>query len=123
MATSYACVLIAALLPYITVAMAKMQPGFDNKAPRPWLEHLAGWRKRAYWAHQNSFEAFPPFAAGVIIAHLAQVPQGRIELLAIGFVVARIAYVAAYIADTAALRSVIWFIGVLCVLGLFVSAL
>ena len=122
MTISYACVLIAAMLPYISVALAKMQPGFDNKAPRPWLDAQTGWRRRAYWAHQNSFEAFPPFAAGVIIAQLAQVPQGRIDMLAITFVVARVAYVAAYLADAAVLRSIVWFLGILCVLGLFVSA-
>ena len=122
MTISYECVLIAALLPYIAIASAKMRPGFSNRAPRPWLETLTGWRQRAYWAHQNSFEAFPPFAAGVIIAQLAQVPQGRIDMLAIGFVIARVAYVAAYIGDAHALRSVIWAIGMLCVLGLFGSA-
>ena len=122
MTISYTCVLIAALLPYITVALAKMQPGFDNNAPRPWLENLTGWRRRAYWAHQNGFEAFPPFAAGVIIAQLAQVPQGRIDMLAITFIVARVAYVAAYLVDAAVLRSVVWFLGTLCVVGLFVSA-
>ena len=119
MTTAYWCVLVAALLPYFTVVLAKAQPGFDNHAPRPWLERQQGWRRRAFWAHQNGFEAFPAFAAAVIIAHLAHAPQGRIDLLALVFIAARVAYVAAYVADAAALRSLVWSIGFLAVVGLF----
>lgn len=122
MTTAYWCVLAAALLPYFTVVLSKARPGFDNRAPRPWLEQLDGWRKRAYWAHQNGFEAFPAFAAAVVIAHLAQAPQGRIDVLALVFVAARIAYVAAYVADAAHLRSLVWSVGFLSMVGLFVAA-
>ncbi len=122
MTIAYWCILAAAMLPYLTVAAAKAAPGFNNSTPRLWLEQLSGWRQRAYWAHQNAFEAFPPFAAGVIVAHLAHVAQGRIDALAITFVVARIAYSVMYIADKAALRSLVWAVGMLCVLGLFISA-
>jgi len=120
MTTAYWCVLAAALTPYLAVVLAKAQPGFNNHAPRPWLEKLSGWRQRAYWAHQNAFETFPAFAAAVIIAHLAQAPQQRIDLLALVFVAARLAYIAAYIADAAALRSMMWSVGMACVFGLFV---
>ena len=120
MTTAYWCVLAATLLPYLAVVFAKAKPGFDNSAPRPWLEQLSGWRRRAYWAHQNGFEAFPPFAAAVIIAHLAQAPQQRIDLLAVVFVLARLVYIALYIADKASLRSLAWSVGMLCVFGLFV---
>lgn len=119
MTVAYWCVLAAALLPYFAIVMAKARPDFDNRAPRPWLERLSGWRRRAYWAHQNGFEAFPPFAAGVIIAHLAAAPQGRIDMLALIFVAARIAYTLFYIADAAPLRSLLWAAGMLSVLGLF----
>jgi uncharacterized MAPEG superfamily protein len=117
---AYWCVLAAALTPYLAVVLAKARPDFDNHAPRAWLEKLSGWRRRADWAHRNSFEAFPPFAAAVIIAHLAQAPQSRIDLLAVVFVLARLAYIALYIADRASLRSLVWSVGLLCVLGLFV---
>lgn len=122
MTTAYWCVMAAAMLPYAAVALAKARPGFDNHAPRAWLERLSGWRQRAHWAHQNSFEAFPAFAAAVIIAHLAQAPQGRLDLLALVFVAARVAYIAAYVADAAVLRSLVWAAGLSCVIGLFVLA-
>jgi uncharacterized MAPEG superfamily protein len=119
MTTAFWCVFAAALLPYLAVALAKAQPGFDNNSPRVWLEQLSGWRKRAYWAHQNSFEAFAPFAAAVIIAHLAHAPQGRIDMLALAFVALRLVYIGLYIADAALLRTLVWAAGMACVVGLF----
>ncbi|HVG03860.1 MAG TPA: MAPEG family protein, partial [Burkholderiaceae bacterium] len=59
----------------------------------------------------NSFEAFPFFAAAVIVAHLTNAPQGRLDLLAIAFVLARIAYLACYVVDWHWARSVVWFAG------------
>jgi uncharacterized MAPEG superfamily protein len=122
MTIAYWCVLAAALIPYFTVAVAKSKGDFDNAAPRDWLGRQEGYRKRALWAHENAFEAFPPFAAAVIIAHLARAPQGWIDVLAILFTVARIAYSALYILDKPTLRSVVWTLGMGCVVGLFIVA-
>jgi uncharacterized MAPEG superfamily protein len=122
MTFAYWCVLAAALIPFLTVIPAKAAKDFDNHAPRLWEERRTGWRARGYWAHLNAFEAFPPFAAAVIIAHLAHGPQGRINLLAGIFIAARVAYSACYYADLATLRSVVWFLGFSCVVGLFVIA-
>ncbi len=121
MTTAFWCVLVAGFLPIVAVGLAKAQSGFDNHAPRAWLARLEGWRARAHAAHLNSFEAFAPFAAAVIIAHLAHAAQGRIDLLALGFIAARIAYIALYITDRATLRSVAWTIGTGCVIALFVA--
>ncbi len=122
MTTAYWCVLAAALIPYFTVAVAKSKGDFDNAAPRDWLARQEGFRKRALWAHQNAFEAFAPFAAAVIIAQLAHAPQGWIDVLAVAFVVARIAYSALYILDKPSLRSIVWTVGFACVVGLFIIA-
>lgn len=122
MTIAYWCVLAAALIPYFTVGFAKSRRDFDNARPRQWLARLEGWRARAHWAHQNAFEAFPPFAAAVIIAHLAGAPQGRVDALALAFVAARVAYSAFYILDRPALRTVVWTVGIACVIGLFVAA-
>lgn len=121
MTFAYWMVVAAALLPYVTVGFAKAA-GIDNRAPRADMERLTGWRKRADWAHRNHFEAFPPFAAAVIIAHLAGVAQGRIDLLAGLFVIARLVYTLAYLADRATLRSVVWTVGIACIIALFVFA-
>jgi uncharacterized MAPEG superfamily protein len=116
---AYWMILAAAFLPYATIILAKAGAGIDNHAPRRDLESLTGWRKRADWAHRNHFEVFPIFAAAVIVADLAHVPQARIDELAGAFVVLRILYTATYLADWAAARSVVWALGFIVVLALF----
>jgi uncharacterized MAPEG superfamily protein len=122
MTWAYWCVFAAVLIPYFTVAVAKSKADFDNAAPRDWLARQEGFRKRAFWAHQNAFEAFAPFAAGVIIAHLAGASQNWIDTLAILFILARIVYAVLYVADKPLLRSTIWVVGFGCVVGLFICA-
>jgi uncharacterized MAPEG superfamily protein len=116
------CVLVAALLPYATVALAKYDRTYDNRSPRDWEARLEGRGRRAVFAHQNHFEAFAPFAAAVIVAHLARAPQVPVDVLAGAFIVARVAYTWAYLADRHYLRSLLWTAGLACVVGLFFAA-
>jgi len=116
---AYWMILACAMLPYLTVAVAKYRSDYDNAAPRAQLAAAEGPRLRAWWAHLNHFEAFPPFAAGVIIAHLAGAPQARIDTLAATFVLLRVVYTVLYIADRPTARSVVWIAGLACVVGLF----
>jgi uncharacterized MAPEG superfamily protein len=122
MHVSYWCVLIAAFLPLLFTATAKLigRRTFDNRSPREFQARLSGSALRAHWAHLNSFEAFPPFAAGVLIAQQTGVAQGRIDLLAIAFVVLRLGYGACYLADQAMLRSLLWAAAMACTVALFV---
>lgn len=125
MTTAYWCVLAAILLPYIWTGIAKFTSGFtprDNHNPREYLERLQGAAKRAHWAQLNTFESTPGFMAAVIIAQLAQAPQARIDMLALGFIALRLVYGLLYIADLALLRTLVWAAGVACVVGLFVIA-
>ncbi len=122
MAIANWCVLIAALMPYAFTGLAKSRLDFDNARPRRWLADLSGWRQRAHAAQLNSFEAFPPFAAGVIIAQQVGAPQTRIDGLAVAFVLLRLAYGIAYVTDYSRLRSIIWLLGVATVVMLFVVA-
>lgn len=123
MTTAYWCVLAAALMPYLFAGIAKFgDRRYDNRAPRDFLSSLEGRQKRADWAQQNSFEAFPAFAAAVIIAHLAQAAQGAINTLAVAFVLLRIVYGWAYITDRPTLRSLVWIAALACMVGLFVVA-
>ena len=124
-ATAYWCILIAALLPYIWVAIAKTgAAGYNNRNPRAWMAKQAGnYRlQRANAAHLNAFEAFAPFAAGVLMAQAAGVDHARIALLAVAFVVLRVAHGALYLADVPLARSLAWMAGYACVLALMVQA-
>ncbi len=117
------CILVAAVLPYLAVFVAKAgAKGFDNHRPRAWYQSFEGYRQRALWAQQNSFEIFPLFAAAVIIAHLAGATQAWVDGLAIAFVASRIAYLVCYIADLALARSLVWTLGFGCCVALFIIA-
>ena len=122
MSTAYWCVLVAALMPYVASSIAKAGgERYNNRHPRLWLERQQGFRARANAAQANSFEAFPFFAAAVIIAHLTAAPQDRIDALAVIFVVARAVYIVCYLADWHWARSVVWLVGLLATLTIFVS--
>ena len=123
-----ACILVACLLPIVCCGLAKSKGlakprrvgGFDNHNPRQWLANLQGWQARANAAQHNSFEALPIFIAGVLIAERLQPAlQSRIDALALLFVVARLGYIAAYVADRATLRSMLWTVGLGASLALF----
>ncbi len=123
MPVAFWCVFAAALLPYFAVGFAKAGPDYDNRMPRSWATSLDGRRARAHAAHQNGLEAFPFFASGVVIATLTDAPPNLVDMLSVIFVTARIGYTAAYIADKATLRSVLWLVGLGAVIGLFLAPL
>lgn len=123
MTIAYWCVLIAGLMPYVLTGYAKSTArGYDNRAPRDWQSRLEGRAARAHWAHLNAFEAFPLFTAAVIIAHLAGVEQGILDLLAMAFIAARVVYSILFVAGIAVLRSVVWALGLFACIALFVLA-
>jgi uncharacterized MAPEG superfamily protein len=123
MTLAYWCVLVAGFLPYVSTVAAKSGGGrFDNRHPRDWLEAQSGFRRRANAAQLNGFEAFPLFAAGVIIAHQAGIAQPRIDQLAVAFVVARVFYTILYLADAPLLRSLAWSVGIGSAAALFFVA-
>jgi len=123
---AYWCVLVAALLPMVCAGIAKYgmmstpkrEGGFDNNNPRAWLARQTDWRARANAAQANSFEALPFFFAAVIIAHLLQAGQARLDILAFLFIVLRIAYIMMYVADLAKARSAIWALALLVNIGI-----
>ena len=115
------CVLIAALLPYVAAGIAKGRSDFDNASPRDWLAKQEGFRRRANAAQANGFETFPLFAVAVIVAMtINHSPQQKVDLLAMGFVAARIAYLGLYLANLATLRSLAWGAGMACAVAIFV---
>ncbi len=122
MPIAFWCVLIAGVMPYIAVGIAKADKRYDNSAPRDWLATREGAKKRAYAAHLNSFEAFPLFASGVVIAHLMAAPVLVVNAMAIAFVLARIVYIWCYITNHASLRSLVWLVGFGLTVALFVVA-
>jgi uncharacterized MAPEG superfamily protein len=107
-------------LPYVATVIAKASgERYNNRDPRAWLGRQTGLSRRADNAQHNSFEAFPFFAAAVIVAQLTGAPQERVDILALIFIAARVAYLACYVADWQAARSLVWLVGLLACLTIF----
>ncbi len=111
-------------VPKIPIAIAtKKQLGkYDNKAPREQQEKLEGWGRRAVAAHQNAFESFPGFAAGVLACTITGKHADWAAILAVTHVVARALYPWFYVKNIDAIRSSIWAIGFATTLGLMFLA-
>ena len=124
MSIAYWCILVAAVLPYVWVAIAKSgAPGYNNKDPRGWIAKQENYRVRnAHAAHLNAFEAFPTFAAGVLMAQFAGVAASRISVLALAFVAFRVLHGIFYLGAIHRLRSLCWLGGLACVITLMVQA-
>ena len=124
MTIAYACILIAAFLPYLWTGLVKGgAKRYDNRDPRGWMgRQEEPRRQRAYAAHLNAFEAFAPFAAAVLMAQAAGVDVNRISQLAVAFVVLRVLHGVCYLTDAAALRSLVWAAGFACTVALMVLA-
>ena len=84
---------------------------YDNSRPRNPAFYEDAIRARALGAHQNGIEAFPFFAAAVLLAEFRAAPQNLINELALLFLIVRIAYVFTYLGDRPTLRSILWSIG------------
>jgi len=115
------CVLLAGILPVLTVGIAKWRAGYDNGRPRAWSTRIDGYRARAFAAHQNGFEAFPFFAAAVLGAVVMKAPAATVDALAVVFILARLGYTACYIADWPTLRSAVWSIAWLATVAIFTA--
>ena len=120
MTIAYWCVLFMGLFPYVAAGIAKKGfEGYDNGMPRQWLAKQTGFRARANAAQANLFESLPFFFAAVIIASFAKATQNKVDALAVGFVVARIAYLICYVANWPTTRSIVWLAGIACVVAIF----
>lgn len=107
---AYWCVLIAALLPYVSAYIAKAGAfkGSDNQKPREWGARQSGWRARANSSQANGFEGLPFFIGAVIIAHQLGAAQARLDMLAAAYVLLRLVYIGVYIAGLGTIRSAVW---------------
>ncbi len=123
------CVLIACLLPIASAGIAKSsgigksraQGGYDNNDPRTWLANLDGYAKRANAAQANGFEALPLFIAAVVLAQQAQAPQAYIDQLAMAFIGLRVVYIALYLANIGALRTLVWMAATGCSVAILLA--
>ena len=107
------CVFAVVALYLLTIVPVKWIGArqYDNAQPRDPAFYQDAIRARALGAHQNGIEAFPFFAAAVLLAEFRSAPQNLINELAVLFLIVRIAYVLTYIGNRPRLRSILWNLG------------
>jgi len=115
-------ILLASFLPLCWALLAKAGAPYDNSQPRVVLAQAQGWRQRANWAQQNAWEAFPTYAAAMLLAWMMKVPAIRLDWLAGLYLLLRLGHGACYVGNRASLRSLCWLGGYCVVIVLFVSA-
>lgn len=116
-------VMVAGLLPIVCAGISKWGArDYDNHDPRAWLARQEGWRARANAAQSNSLEAFPFFAAAVLLALYAGADADSVALWAWLFVALRLVYIGCYVIDWATLRSIVWLLALVVVIRLYAMA-
>ena len=114
---------VAIYIGTIAIAKAKGRKQFDNGNPRDPAFWRDPFRARALGAHQNGIENFPLFAAAVILAEMRHAGQMAVDLLAVAYLIVRLAYVAAYLADKPSLRSGLFALGSAVTVAIFCAPL
>jgi uncharacterized MAPEG superfamily protein len=90
-------------------------PNYLDPTPRP----LPPWGKRADRTYINAVETFAPFAALVIAAHLAGKADAMTAFWATCFFWLRLAHAGVYLLGIPYVRTVIFTLGYVCVVGIF----
>jgi uncharacterized MAPEG superfamily protein len=117
------CLLIAALMPYVIVAMAKSSADYDNDDPRNMAGFQTPFRRRAHGAHLNCLEAFAFFAVAVLLALVQHVPAATLSLLALLWLLFRLVYVVLYLTGRGTLRSLVWFAASFASIAIYLAAI
>ncbi|MFZ1891054.1 MAG: MAPEG family protein [Formosimonas sp.] len=122
-------VLLASLLPMLSAAVgksviAKTAGGYDNRQPRAQFDAAAenSVIKRLGWAQDNSWEALMMFAPAVLLATHFGVAAATLNALAGVFIIARLTYVWCYAKNLATARSLVWAVGLICVVWLYIAS-
>jgi uncharacterized MAPEG superfamily protein len=120
---AYWILLIGALMPYPLVVVAKANKDYDNADPRNPAVLSTPLRRAAYGAHANCLEAFPLFAAAVLLAGVRHAPAGAVDIAAVVWLIARLAYVVCYLRGLASLRSLTWGVAAAASITILVTAI
>jgi uncharacterized MAPEG superfamily protein len=92
-------------------------PNYVDPAQRP----LPPWGKRADRVYINAIETFAPFAVLVILIQMTGKANGTTALLAASFFWLRLAHAVVYWAAIPYIRTIVFTLGYVVVIGLFVE--
>ncbi len=117
---AFTALLTAALwIPYIVCQVMTNgflePPNYVDPTPRP----VPLWGKRADRAYLNAVETFAPFAALILIAHVAGKADAMTAFWAMSFFWLRVVHAVVYWLAVPYVRTLVFTLGFVCVAGLF----
>jgi uncharacterized MAPEG superfamily protein len=117
---AYTALLTAALwIPYIICQVSTNGLLAPENYVDPKVRPVPLWGQRANRAHINAVEAFAPFAALVLVAHVAGKESGMTTFWAISFFWLRLIHAVVYVAAVPFIRTLVFALGFVAVCGLF----
>jgi uncharacterized MAPEG superfamily protein len=119
---AFTAILTASLwIPYVVGQVMTNGPlapaNYLDPTPRP----LPLWGKRADRTYINAVECFAPFAALVIVVHLAGKADAMTAFWATAFFWLRLAHAVVYLLAIPYLRTLLFTLGYVAIVGLFVE--
>lgn len=117
---AFTAMLTAALwIPYVVAQVAAngfLKPqNYVDPTPRP----VPLWGKRADRTYLNAVESFAPFAALVLVAHVAGKANAMTAFWAMAFFWLRVIHAVVYLAAIPYVRTLAFVLGFVCVAGIF----
>ncbi len=117
---AWTALLTAALwIPYISGQVMTNGLLTPQNYRNPAAREVPLWGQRANRAHINAVEAFAPFAALVLVAHVGGVSNEATAMWAALFFWARLAHAVIYIVGIPFLRTIIFTVGFVAIVGIF----
>ena len=117
---AFTAILTASLwVPYVVAQVTTNGPLKPQNYLDPTQRPLPLWGKRADRADINAVENFAPFAALVIVAHLAGKANAMTAFWAMSFFWVRLAHAVVYWFAIPYVRTVLFTLGFVCVAGIF----
>src|ERR1700758_2259383 len=102
-------------IPYVVAQVSTNGPLKPENYIDPTQRPLPDWGKRADRTYINAVETFAPFAALVIVAHLAGKADAMTAFWAMSFFWLRVAHAAIYLFGIPFARTLIFTLGFVCV--------
>ena len=108
-------------IPYIVAQVVTNGPLQPANYADPKQRPVPLWGQRANRAHINAVETFAPFAALVVLIQLAGKNDSMTVFWATSYFWIRLAHAAVFIAAIPYIRTILFALGYVCVVGLFVE--
>jgi uncharacterized MAPEG superfamily protein len=108
-------------IPYIVAQVITNGPLSAQNYVDPTSRPVPFWGHRAHRVYLNAVETFAPFAALVIAVQLAGKNDGMTAFWAMSFFWIRVAHAVVFLAAIPFVRTILFVLGWICVIGLFVE--